>query len=183
MSPTTARDRRVRAALPLAPAGGDSPLQAGDEPNILRDGLDLAWDRSVPTLFLFAEFDTLLPLEGMRDLVSRTPAPSRALVLCNSDHFHFCDRVAQTHDLFQQMGPMLVGGAAESSGRKGLVDAFAAMKSSSELCSEQDAFAMTCGLGLAHMDAHLRENEQAASLLTRDLVALMGDRGISVSTL
>ena len=46
----TGRDSRIRAALPLAPAGGETPLLAGR--NELRESLDLDWKREVPTLYL-----------------------------------------------------------------------------------------------------------------------------------
>lgn len=44
---TTRADRRIRAALPLAPAGGATHMPAGP----LREALDFAWGREVPTLF------------------------------------------------------------------------------------------------------------------------------------
>jgi hypothetical protein len=37
---------------------------------------------------------------------------------------------------------------------------------------------MIRGLGLAHMDAHLREHAAAAELISGDLAALLGERGI-----
>jgi dienelactone hydrolase len=83
----TARDRRIRAALPLAPAGGASwmPVEA------LRAGVDFAWGREVPTLFLVADRDTLLPLDGMRELLASAPSErKRMVVMENTDHMHFC---------------------------------------------------------------------------------------------
>ncbi|MFT5696673.1 MAG: dienelactone hydrolase, partial [Myxococcota bacterium] len=176
-------DPRIRAALPLAPAGGATPLSPGGVANVLSDGLDLAWERSVPTLYLLAEFDTLLPLAGMRDLVARTREPRIAVVLRNSDHFHFCDRVEQTHDMFSKIGPMLASGASDAESKREITDAIAGMKSSTELCPGEHAYAMTCGLGLAHMDAHVRDDERAISLLQGDLVQLMSARGVEVSLL
>src|SRR5262249_36019609 len=78
----TARDRRIRAALPLAPAGGSSwmPVKA------LQAGLDFAWGREVPTLFVVASRDSLLPLDGMRELLARTPSQhKRMVVMENTD--------------------------------------------------------------------------------------------------
>src|SRR6185369_5476378 len=83
------RDRRIRAALPLAPAGGGSELPVQQ----LRESLDLDWDRDVPTLFIVADRDTLLPLSGMHELLERTQATKRMVILKNADHMHFCDRV------------------------------------------------------------------------------------------
>jgi dienelactone hydrolase len=180
---TTGRDRRIRAALPLAPAGGASqfPLSpAGGNP--LEEKLSLDWDREVPTLYLVAEFDTLLPLEGMRGLIERTPQPRRAVVLLNSDHFHFCDGVEQVHDLFKTLGPMLEG-AAGSGGGVDTKAMFEAMKPSGELCPGAHAYTMIQGLGLAHMDAHLRQIPAAAALLSDDLAELLREHGIDAEVI
>ena len=178
---TTGRDRRIRAALPLAPAGGASPLTEARGHDPIGDALGLEWGREVPTLFLVADLDTLLPLDGMRGLIERTPQPRRAVVLKNADHFHFCDGVAQVHDLFKMMGPMMQAGGPMTG-----IDTqsfFAAMKPSSELCPGEHAYQMIQGLGLAHMDAHLRGSEQAAALLAGDLGALLAGRGIDAEEL
>jgi dienelactone hydrolase len=174
---TTGRDRRIRAALPLAPAGGSAAFsEGGTARDPLREGLSLDWDREVPTLYLVAEFDTLLPLDGMRDLIARTPQPCRAVVLRNADHFHFCDNVEAVHDLFKQMGPML-GGSGAATGID-IQPIFHNMKSSAELCPGEHAYAMIQGLGLAHMDTHLRGHADAAKWIERDLAKLLADRGI-----
>jgi dienelactone hydrolase len=173
---TTGRDQRIRAALPLAPAGGSAPFsEGGTGTNPLRDRLDLGWSRKVPTLYLVAEFDTLLPLDGMRELIDRTPQPCRAVVLRNSDHFHFCDGVEQVHDLFKSMGPMIVANSPDAEATGAI---FELMKTSAELCPGEHAYAMIQGLGLAHLDASLRGNEEAAKLLAGDLAALLAARGI-----
>ena len=110
------------------------------------------------------------------ELIARTQEPCRAVTLRNADHFHFCDSVEQVHDLFKTMGPLI-----QDSAPTGGIDTkamFEGMKSSDELCPGEHAYAMIQGLGLAHMDAHLRGNEQAAALLAGDLGALLGARGI-----
>ncbi|MCP4003039.1 MAG: hypothetical protein GY725_02470 [bacterium] len=55
------------------------------------------------------------------------------------------------------------------------------MKSSSELCPADHAYAWIQGLGLAHMDAHVRGQPAAAKLMSSDLVALLAERGIEVA--
>jgi len=174
---TAAKDVRIRAAIPLAPAGGESPLTAdidGDEP--LGSSLDLAWGRDVPTLFLVADRDTLLPLPGMRGLIERTPGPRRAIALSDSDHFHFCDGVEQMHDLFKMMGPMMAasGPLANPNSQQMFED----MRSSAELCPGEHAYALIQGLGLAHLDAHLRDHEHAVLFIEGDLVAHLAERGV-----
>jgi dienelactone hydrolase len=180
---TTGRDTRIRAALPLAPAGGQTPLTPPGFADDMADALSLAWERPVETLYLVAEFDTLLPLEGMRDLLARTPAPCRGINLLNADHFHFCDRVEQTHDLFQTMGPMLAGSMPSAEGGPDMTAILAGMKSSGDLCPGEHAYALLQGLGLAHMDASLRDNADAQAFMAQDLVRLMADRGIAVELL
>lgn len=162
----TGRDRRVVAALPLAPAGGSNPLGA----NPLEGSIDFAWDRAVPTLYLVADRDTLLPLDGMHELLGQTRPPKKMVVLRDADHMHFCDRVEEVHELFRMMPPP---------------GEFARIAQSippiSELCPGEHAYQLVRGLGLAHFDAHVRGSEAAARLLGGDLVALMDGRGVRVT--
>jgi dienelactone hydrolase len=177
---TTGRDNRIRAALPLAPAGGQTPLTPPGFANDMADALALDWERPVETLYLVAEFDTLLPLDGMRDLHGRTPKPRRGVNLLNADHFHFCDRVEQTHDLFKTLGPMLVGSVE---GAPDMTEVLAGMKASAELCPGEHAYALLQGLGLAHMDACLKDDADARAFMAQDLVGVMADRGVAVEML
>lgn len=160
---TTAADPRIRAALPLAPAGGDGGVLTGsDDPRVvMRDRLELHWDRPVATLTLVAEGDTVLPYPMMTDLLARSSAIERLVVLKNSDHYHFCDNAETVHDL---MGAVMGDGA----------------KPSSELVPGDHAYAMTTALGLAHFDASLRGNPAAAAFLGQDLVAVFAAHGVDI---
>jgi len=178
---TTGRDRRIRAALPLAPAGGKVRESLGPDAGVMRDALDLGWDRDVPTLYLTAEFDTLLPLEGMRELQERTPGTRKGVVLLDSDHFHFCDRAEQTHDMFKMLGAMMAGASGDAA--EAVTGLIGQMKTSAELCPGAHAYAMTCGLGLAHLDAHVRELAEAVAFIAQDLKQVMAERGVSVEPL
>ena len=160
-----ARDRRVRAALPLAPAGGWSPLPS--QP--LGEALDFAWGRDVPTLFLVADSDTILPLHGMYDLLARTRSTKRMVVLRNTDHMHFCDRAAQAHEMFRAFPPP---GFFE--------DAARTTAPFTELSPETPAYDAIRALGLAHLDAALKEHAPAAAFMRGDLPARLGARGIEV---
>lgn len=165
----TARDKRIRAALPLAPAGGSSwmPVDA------LRSALDFAWDREVPTLFLVADRDTLLPLDGMRELLTSTPsARKRMVVMDNTDHMHFCDRAAEVHEMFRMMPPP---GAFQEAARRTPPIAELSPPERSELCIR--------GLGLAHLDATLKAHEGAARLLEGDLRHALAERGVGIAVL
>jgi len=160
------RDARIGAALPLAPAGGGShmPVQP------LIDALDFDWGRDVPTTYLVAERDSLLPLYGMRELLARTRSSKRLLVLDNADHMHFCDRAEEMHEMFRAMPPP--GAFAEVAKHVPPIG---------DLVGEASAYLFVNGLGLAHFDAVLRRNEAALSLLD-NAVAESRARGVEIST-
>lgn len=162
-----ARDHRIRAALPLAPAGGSSSLPV----DLLKQSLQFDWGRDVPTLFLVADRDSLLPIAGMHELFEKTRGTKRMVVLKQADHMHFCDRVEEVHELFRMMPPP---GDFERIAKT--------VPPISELCSGEQAYLFVRGLGLAHMDACLKGNTSAARLLGGDLTAALGARGVAVET-
>ncbi len=157
-------DPRIRAALPLAPAGGSSPLPT----ELLKQSLTFEWGRDVPTLFLVAERDSLLPLAGMHELLEKTRGTKKMVVLKNADHMHFCDRVEEIHELFRMMPPP---GDFERIAKT--------VPPITELCPGKHAYAFVRGLGLAHMDAYLKADESAARFLAGDIAAALAARGIS----
>jgi len=158
----TGRDRRIRAALPLAPAGGWSPLPG----EALGQALDFAWGRDVPTLFLVAELDTLLPLRGMHELYEKTQSGKRMIVLLNADHMHFCDEVEQIHELFRMMPPPVFDQVAKD------------IKPIAELCSGESAYQFVRGLGLAHMDAYLKADPAAKRFLDENVTDALSARQV-----
>lgn len=163
----THADRRIRAALPLAPAGGVTPLP-GD---VLRTALRFEWGREVPTLYLVAERDSLLPLAGMHELLERTPATDkRMVVLANADHMHFCDEPEQVHEMFRMMPPP--GAFAQIAKRTPPI---------AELCPGGHAHDMVRGLGLAHMDATLKGHGPADAFLRDEIERALEARGIRVA--
>jgi dienelactone hydrolase len=160
------RDARVRAAVPLAPAGG-APSGEGDP---LPDLLELGWSREVPTLFLVAERDSLLALSGMRRLLERTRGPARMAVLRDADHQHFCDQAEQVHEITRA----LAAAAPPTLGR-GLPQ----LPPIGELCPGAHGELFTRGLGLAHLDAHLRDLAAAADLL-EEAEAVLAARDVAI---
>jgi predicted dienelactone hydrolase len=172
-------DERIRAALPLAPAGG---FTAMDADNVMAKELSFTWKREVPVLYIVAELDSILPLQGMQDMFNRNPDPKTTVVLLNADHFHFNDAIEQTHDGYKSMLGMLAGGMDEDT-RHTMETMMAGMKPSSELVAGDDAYALINGLGLAHFDRELRGSQEAASFLSGDLVAMLGERNIKVKLL
>jgi hypothetical protein len=119
----------------------------------------------------------------MRDLLDRTKSPARGFILVNADHFHFCDGIQATHDMFKQMGKILIGSAGNDDRAPDMGAAIAAMKPSSELCPADHAYHFNRSLALAHLDAHLDGNEAAAAFLEQDLPAVMAGRGINITPL
>jgi len=95
-------------------------------------------------------------------------------MLKNADHFHFCDRVEDTHDGFKLIMSMM----ADDGQLAGGLDK---MKSAAELCPGDQANTFVRGLGLAHFDAHLGGNSSAAAWLQGDLVALLASQGVDIA--
>jgi dienelactone hydrolase len=79
-------DERIGAVVALAPGGSSQP-----PPNIIPAQLTFKWGRDVPTLYLVAENDTILPLAGMYELFERTRATKHLVILRRADHEHFGD--------------------------------------------------------------------------------------------
>tara|TARA_B100000519_G_scaffold132475_1_gene114432 strand:+ start:468 stop:1529 length:1062 start_codon:yes stop_codon:yes gene_type:complete len=171
---TIETDARIGAAVLLAPGGGAS---GDDMTAAMATSLSFNWGRVVPTLYLVAELDSILPLDGMRDLRKRNPAPSTTVVLQNADHFHFNDNIEQAHDGFKAMMSMMAADTPE------LTAMLSNMKPSSELAPGSHAYDLINGLGLARFDATLRKRETASVLMAEDLVQLMAARDIAVELL
>ena len=83
---TPESDDRIRVVGALAPAGSSRP-----PPNIIPATLTFEWRRDVPTLYLVAENDSALPMDGMRELFDRTRSAKRMEILAGADHGHFFD--------------------------------------------------------------------------------------------
>lgn len=160
---TAGKDTRVRAALPLAPAGGPGHLHA----RALSDALELDFEGGVDTLYLALERDSLLPLAGIESLYARTSAPKRMWVLLNADHMHFCDRVERSHEFFRsmpQIGPM-----------KEVAKNLPPM---SELAPGEHGYLFANGLGTAQFDAVLKQNQGAETFLSAGVASALAGRGI-----
>lgn len=176
---TLESDARIKAALPLAPAGGVVNI---DPTNVMSTSLNFQFKRTVPTLFIVADLDSILPLEGMQDLHARHPGPRSTVVLQNADHFHFNDNIEQTHDGYQMiLAGMAEGMEAES--RRGMEEMLAKMKPSSELVPGAHAYRLINGLGLAHFDAELRDDPSATKIMRTNLVETAKDQGIHIKLL
>jgi hypothetical protein len=146
----------------LAPGGGGRP-----KPGILPATLTFAWGRAVPTLYLAAEDDVMTPLDGVRELLARTPSPSRMAVLRKADHLHFMDGVEDEHE------------AARATPWPGALAWIPReMRPIAELCSGEEAHTFARGLAAAHFDATLRGGEDARRLLDGEVEAELRGRGV-----
>jgi dienelactone hydrolase len=152
----------VDAVVALA-AGGESIVK----PGILSLKVRFPWGREVPTLYLGAEYDTMLPITGMYETFERTPGIKQAFVLRRADHMHFMDNVEQQHE-----GVRLAKWPEE------MAWISQEMRPISELCSGEQAHLFTRSLTLAHFDAYLRQNEDARRFLSSEVIAELAARGI-----
>lgn len=153
---------RIRAIVALAPGG--SSLR---RPGILALDLAFGWGRDVPTLYMVAENDTSLPLEGMYELFQRTPATKQMVILRRADHMHFMDNIEQRHETVRTMTwPAELAWMQKE------------MRPIAELCSGEQAYLFVRGLTLCHMDAMLREKEEAQRFLAGDIEAELAKRGV-----
>jgi pimeloyl-ACP methyl ester carboxylesterase len=162
----TEADTRIRAVVALAPGGSSRP-----RPGIIPGTLTFAWGRDVPTLYLVAENDVFLPLDGMYELFERTSAAKQMVILRRADHMHFMDDVEQMHDTVRKM-PF----PRESSWIQ------QEMRPMAELCSGAEAHVFVRGLTQCHMDAILRGHEAAQRLLGGDVEGTLAQRGVDVIT-
>jgi len=155
-------DSRFRAVVALAPGGASNP-----RPGILPLTLTFAWGRDVPTLYLVADGDVCLPLTGMYELFDRTEATKRMIVLRRADHMHFMDNVEEMHETVRQMTfPEELSWLPRE------------MKPIAELSSGDQAHVFVRGLTLAHMDAVLKQSEEARRFWQSDLAKQLAARDV-----
>jgi dienelactone hydrolase len=157
---------RIGAVAALAPAGSSRP-----KPGILPVKLTFNWSRDIPTLYLVAENDISLPLTGMYELFERTPAPKQMIILRRADHLHFVDNVEQEHETVRKM---------PFTGELAWIPK--EMRPIAELCSGEQAHLYVRGLTLCHMDAILRQDEEARHFLGGDIEAELAMRGVDAIT-
>ncbi|HEY0319564.1 MAG TPA: dienelactone hydrolase family protein [Pyrinomonadaceae bacterium] len=153
---------RIRAVVALAPGGNSNP-----KPGIIRAKLTFSWGRDVPTLYLVGENDVSLPLAGMYEIFDRTPATKQMVILRRADHMHFMDNVEELHESVRTMA--WAGDLAWIPQE---------MRPISELCSGEQAHLFVRGLTVCHMDAILKQHEEARAFLLRDVETELAVRGV-----
>jgi dienelactone hydrolase len=155
-------DDRVRSVVAMGAGGSNEP-----RPGILPVTLTFNWLREVPALYLAAENDVPIPLEGALEIYERAPEPKRMFILRRADHQHFLDDVEGAHEAVRR-----ANFPAEAAWIP------AAMLPISELSSGEQAHTFVRGLTLAHFDATLRRLESAERFLDADVQAALAARGV-----
>ncbi len=165
-------DSRISAALPIASIGGNIPEST--EPNPLSQILNLNWKHNIATLYLAAQNDTIVDVRSIYDMFKRTLEPKSMVVLNNADHLHFCKEVESTHNLIQQQPELFYGDVPLTKKIKEKMHPF------EKLCSAEEGHAFLQGLGLAHMDAHLKKNSNAIEIFSGDIFDFMAENNVDV---
>ena len=165
-------DSRISAALPIASIGGNIP--GSTEPNPLSQFLNLNWKHDIATLYLAAGRDTIVDARAIFDMFKRSLEPKSMIVLNNADHMHFCKEVESSHNLIQQQPELFFGDTPLTKKIKEQMLPF------DKLCSAEEGHAFLQGLGLAHMDAHLKKNSNAIDILSGDIIAFMAEYNVNV---
>jgi len=155
-------DARIGAVVAIAPGGSSRP-----KPGILPVKLALAWSQDVSTLYLAAENDVSIPLQGIYELFERTPRPKRLVILRRADHLHFIDDVEEEHETVRKIA---FTGELAWIPRE--------MRPISELCSGEKAHLLVRGLAVCHLDAALKQKADAREYLASDLARELSNRGV-----
>lgn len=158
-------EKRIKAVVALAPAGASNP-----RPGIIRATLTFQWGRDVPTLYLVAENDVPLPLDGMYELFHRTASTKQMAILRRADHLHFIDDIEEHHEAFRKMP--LTGAEWDWMIKE--------IRPISELISGKDAHLFVRCLTLSHMDAILKQHPEAQQFLAGDIEVELAKRGVPV---
>lgn len=155
-------DARVASIVAMGPGGSDNP-----RPGILPVKLTFRWLLAIPTLFLAAEDDVPIPLDGVLETFARAPEPKRLFILRRADHQHFLDDVEGMHESVRR---------ARFPDEAAWIPA--AMRPIAELASGEQAHLFVRGLTLAHFDATLRRLETAERFLSGDVQAELARHGV-----
>lgn len=171
-----ALDPRIAASAPMCPAGGGAPVDGG----LCGQLLNWNWHRDVPTLMLTADRDSLLPLYGQLQLLRSIPASNkRMVVLADADHNHFVDDIDTGQQWLHEFADRVAHLFPDGPGDWAL--AARSVCAAKELCVGADAQLAWRGLVTAHMDAHLRGDDEAENMLNNPLDRVLAQHGITAS--
>lgn len=168
-------DRRPKATFVAAPSYGTrGPFPQTKLQTSLLNFED--WGRPVPTFLLAGEKDALVVLDDLRDLSTRLHEPKRFAVLRGASHFHWAEGAER---LYEACRSMWEGGAIRAPGAD-LAGLAARTPPFSALAPNAHGTETLQTLCLAHMDAHLKERDDARAWLAGDLQGTFAARGIGL---
>jgi len=153
---------RVAAVIALAPAGSSQP-----KPGMIPVRASFERKHSVATLYLVAENDTMISLDGVKELFARTPEPKQMFILQRADHTHFLDGAEEEHELVRSM---------PFTGELAWIPK--EMHAIEDLCSGEQAHAFVDALAQAHLDATLKRKQAAKDFLDGNVQAELARNGI-----
>ena len=169
---------RVKATVPLCPAGGDAPIYPrGSE---LTQLLNFDWPSDVSCLHGVADRDSWLPLYGQLDMFSRIKGDKRMVILQDADHNHFCDDIDVAHAWFKDL--TLANVDYMEPGEADWPAIARAILPLEELTSPESTYTLWRGVTTAHFDATLRGSADAAGLLNNSLTKTANAFGARIVT-
>lgn len=171
------KDKRPKASFPIVPPWGKGPARSERLSALIR--LD-DWGRDVPTLVLAAERDSVVMIDGVRDLYRGLKGPKRLAVLKNSGHMHFGDDAEASYEEFRAACAANDYPVGDSENSIDFPAIAAATPRFSELCPAAHGQAVVRSLCVSHMDAHLKLRPEAHAFLNQDLAGLFAARGIDL---
>jgi hypothetical protein len=122
----------------------------------------------VACLLGVADRDSWLPLYGQLDTFAKLKGPSRALILQDADHNHFCDGIEVGHAWFKEL--TLANAEILGTEEVDWVGIARTIPPFEELVAPDAAYALWRGASVAHFDATLRASRDAGDLLAQSLV-------------
>jgi hypothetical protein len=134
------------------------------------------WGRPVDTFVLAGELDNCVILEDLRELHEALPSPKRFAVIRRAGHMHFVDDIERTHEFMRAMWASPDFPDPENDGQALARSA----QPFSELAPAFHGRDSVLGLCLAHMDAFVKDRDDARSFLASGLASRFEARGIGL---
>jgi len=169
---------RVKATIPLCPAGGPSPIYPRD--NEFSRLITFAWPDDTSCLQGVADRDSWLPLYGQLDMFSRIKNKKRMVILQNADHNHFCDDLDIAHSWFKDL--TLANADFMGTEETDWPAIARAIRPLEELTPAAPTYELWRGVCVAHLDAVLGGSSDAARLLDGDLTSVAASFGARIVT-
>lgn len=171
------KDKRPKASFPIVPPWGKGPARSERLSALVR--LD-DWGRDVPTFVLAGERDSVVLIEGVRDLYRGLKGSKRLAVLRNAGHMHFGDDAEAQYEEFRAACAANDYPVGDTENAIDFPAIAAATPPFSELCPAAHGQAVVRALCVSHMNAHLKQSPEAHTFLSQDLAALFAMRGIDL---